>query len=218
MPTPTEILQVLAAISNQQLKPAIFWHAVMAITVIGIVIGWRPIRKAGAMALALPFLSVSIMAWAYRNPFNGAVFLLAAIAVLAFGLRQAAEKVDRAPVWATVAGSLMIVFGWVYPHFLEGGSWLRYLYESPAGLIPCPTLSVVTGFALLANGFSSRALSVMLGMLGLFYALFGAFRLGVRIDLILMLGAAALLTLALRPGFSAPERKPSSESPRPGPG
>jgi hypothetical protein len=118
MPTPTEILQVLAKISNQQFKLAIFWHALIAITVIGIFLGWRPTKKAGAMALALPLLSVSVLAWAYKNPFNGAVFLLAAIAVLAFGLHQPSEKVDRAPVWATVAGAVMIIFGWVYPHFL----------------------------------------------------------------------------------------------------
>ena len=129
-----------------------------------------------------------------------------------------AGSVRIAPPALRVAGILLIAFGWVYPHFLQGGSWLQYLYKSPAGLIPCPTLSFVIGFTLLANGFSSRGLSIFLGALGLFYAVFGAFRLGVRLDLILMLGAAALLTLALRPDFSAPELEPSSESPRPGPG
>ena len=208
MPTPSEILQVLAAISNEQVKPAIFWHVLIAITVIGISLGWRPVKKAGAMALAIPLLSVSLLAWAYGNPFNGLVFLLAAIAVLALGVHQTFEKVDRAPVWAAVAGAIMITFGWVYPHFLQAGGWFQYLYRAPSGLIPCPTLSFVTGFALLANGFSSRALSVTLGTLGLFYAVFGAFRLGVRIDLILMLGAAALLTLALRPGFGASAARP----------
>ncbi|OGD19635.1 MAG: hypothetical protein A2W03_02345 [Candidatus Aminicenantes bacterium RBG_16_63_16] len=207
MPTPTEILQALAAIVNEQRILAISWHAWLAITVIGIVLGWRPARRAGAVALAIPLLSVSTLAWAYRNPFNGLVFLLSAMAVIAIALRRPPEKVEPAPVWASAAGALMIIFGWIYPHFLEGGSWLRYLYAAPSGLIPCPTLSFVIGFSLLANGFSSRSLSITLGALGLFYALFGAFRLGVRIDLVLLLGAVALLILALSPRFSASKPK-----------
>ena len=210
MPTPTEILQVLAAISNQQSKFAIFWHAVIAVTVIGILLGWRPTKRSGAVALAIPLISVSAMAWAYRNPFNGLVFLLAAAAVVALGRRRPGEKVDRPPLWAAAAGLIMIVFGWVYPHFLQGGGWLQYLYRSPAGLIPCPTLSLVIGFLLLANGFSSRGLSILLGVLGLFYALFGAFRLGVRLDLVLMLGATALLALAFGPGCSEAKPRPTS--------
>ena len=74
--------------------------------------------------------------------------------------------------------------------------------------LTCPTLSFVIGFALLASGFSSRILSITLGAIGLFYALFGAFRLGVRIDLILLLGAASLLVLALSPRLSASKPKP----------
>jgi len=207
MPTPTQILQALAAIANEQLFLAISWHALIGLTVIGIVLGWRPTKKAGAAALALPLLSVSALAWAYKNPFNGIVFLLSAMAVIAIGLRRPQEKVDPAPVWASVAGAVMIIFGWVYPHFLEGGPWLRYLYAAPSGLIPCPTLSFVIGFALLANGFSSRSLSITLGAIGVFYALFGALRLGVRIDLVLLLGAVALFILALSPRFSSSKPK-----------
>ena len=213
MPTPTEILQTLAAIANEQAALAITWHVLIAVTAIGILASWRPTKK-GAAVVSIPLLSVSILAWAYKNPFNGLVFLLFAIAFVVIGLRRPSETVDRAPGWAAIAGLILILFGWVYPHFLGAGSWLRYLYKAPAGLIPCPTLSLVTGFALLANGFSSRAYSVTLGMLGLFYALFGAFRLGVRTDLVLGLGAAALLVLALTLGFSASQPKPSVGNPQ----
>ncbi len=200
MPTPTEILQVLAAITNEQLIIAIIWHALIAGTLIGIVLGWRPTKKAGAAALAIPLFSVSILAWAYRNPFNGLVFLIFALAFIALAVRRPGEAVDPPPAWASAIGAVLIIFGWVYPHFLGDGSWLRYLYEAPTGLIPCPTLSFVTGFALLANGFSSRAYSVALGGLGLFYALFGALRLGVRIDFVLGLGCR----LSPGPGAVAP--------------
>lgn len=111
----------------------------------------------------------------------------------AAGSRRPAVRVERPPAWVSVIGILMVAFGWVYPHFLEGASWVSSLYRAPTGLIPCPTLSVAIGLALLANGFSSRAYSVGLGLLGIFYSLFGAFRLGVGIDIVLFIGAAALL-------------------------
>jgi hypothetical protein len=90
----------------------------------------------------------------------------------------------------------MISFGWVYPHFLESGNWFNYLYAAPTGLIPCPTLSITIGFALLANGLSSRVWSLFLAIIGLFYGLFGIFRLEVHLDVGLLVGALLLFILA----------------------
>jgi hypothetical protein len=198
MPTSAEIIQTLTAISNEQKVLAILWHALIAAIVLGTLFGWRPTRKQGSMALAFPLLSVSALAWLYKNPFNGIVFLLAAAGLAFLGSRQPATAVEKPPAWASAAGSLMIAFGWAYPHFLEQASWAEYLYRAPTGLIPCPTLSLVIGFALLAKGFSSRAWANVLAALGVFYSLFGAFRLGVELDIGLLIGAGALIVLANR--------------------
>jgi hypothetical protein len=144
----------------------------------------------------MPLLSVSFFAWIHNNPFNGVVFLLSAIALALVGLRLPNEKVQSAPTCGLIFGILMVIFGWIYPHFLESGSWINYLYAAPTGLIPCPTLSITIGFALLANGISSRLWSILLAMIGLFYGVFGAFRLGVHIDIGLFLGALILFILA----------------------
>jgi hypothetical protein len=53
-------------------------------------------------------------------------------------------------------------------------------------------LSLVVGFALLANGFLSLAWTWTLVVIGLFYGLFGAFRLGVYMDLFLLVGTLLL--------------------------
>lgn len=193
MPTPDEILQGLAAISHGQAAMAILWHVALASLIAALLLGWRPTQKTGAMLLSVPLISVSALAWLAGNPFNGTVFLLFAAGLAAAGSRRPAVRVERPPVWVSVIGILMVAFGWVYPQFLEGASWVSSLYRAPTGLIPCPTLSVAIGLALLANGFSSRAYSVGLGLLGIFYSLFGAFRLGVGIDIVLFIGAAALL-------------------------
>ena len=52
----------------------------------------------------------------------------------------------------------------------------------PTGLVPCPTLSIVIGLALIVEGLDSRIwTSVLVGATGVFYGIFGAVRLGVTI-------------------------------------
>jgi hypothetical protein len=97
---------------------------------------------------------------------------------------------------AVLAGGAMALFGLCYPHFVPAGSVLAYLYRSPAGLLPCPTLSVLIGITIFLDGLGSRAWSATLAVAGLFYGAFGLFRLGVRIDGLLVLGAMALALVA----------------------
>jgi hypothetical protein len=61
------------------------------------------------------------------------------------------------------------------------------------GLIPCPTLAVLTGFALLYRGFGSGPWAMTLAISGMFYGLFGVFYLNVYLDWILLAGASILL-------------------------
>jgi hypothetical protein len=198
MPNPSEILGGLAAISSEMRILAIVWHIVIGIWIVALVSGWRPTRRLAAIALVLPLISVGVLAWMYRNPFNGVVFLLAALGLAVMGSGLPKAMVEIGACWNMAIGGLLVLFGWVYPHFLAGGSWLKYLYASPVGLIPCPTLCVVAGFALIFKGFEARAWSILLAALGVFYALFGAFRLGVWIDIVLLAGAGALFFHALK--------------------
>ena len=196
MPSAAEILKTLETISKEWLGLAVAWHILLAMAIMAVILGWRPSRKVGAALLVLPLLSVSALAWLHGNPFNGIVFALFAVLLAVLGLGLPAARVTPAPGWARAVGVVLVAFGWVYPYFVGGGSWLRYIGVAPTGLIPCPTLSMLVGFTLLANGFGSRAYSLSLGLLGVFYGAFGAFRLGVRIDLVLFAGAVALLAFA----------------------
>ncbi|MFO7670922.1 MAG: hypothetical protein R6W31_14800 [Bacteroidales bacterium] len=91
-----------------------------------------------------------------------------------------------------VIGILMIVFGLIYPHFITSDSFVKYLYASTAGIIPCPTLSIIIGFLLLYNGFGSQAITLTLVIFGLFYGIFGVLKLAVYLDIFLIFGAASL--------------------------
>jgi hypothetical protein len=207
MPNPSDILEGLALIADEMAFLAILWHAMAAVVLVGIIFGWRPSRRLGATLSAVPLLSVGILAWIYKNPFNGAVFLLFAVILAVIGLRMPKERVQKPQAWGFIFGALLILFGWIYPHFSGGGTWLRYLYAAPTGLIPCPTLSLTIGFAMLAKGFSSRAWSTLLAVIGIFYGLFGAFRLGVHIDFFLFVGALLLLGQGMASKPSAPQKK-----------
>lgn len=110
---------------------------------------------------------------------------------------------DAVPVevghWGSLAfGMLLVVFGLVYPHFLAANSLLEYAYAAPTGDIPCPTLCVLIGLAIVLNGLGSRLYSVVFGAGGLFYGLFAWLRLDATIDVTLAAGSLTLLGTALR--------------------
>ncbi|HEM49136.1 MAG TPA: hypothetical protein ENO27_02885 [Caldithrix sp.] len=209
MPTPADILTGLSIIANDMIGLAIVWHILAAAAIIGIIFGWRPSKRSGASLLSIPLLSVGIIALKYDNPFNGVVFLFFSVVLLVLASRLPKKRIQKAPIWAFLFGIFMILFGWIYPHFLQDGTWLKYLYAAPMGLIPCPTLSFTIGFAMLANGFSSRVWSIVLVIIGVFYSLFGALRLGVHLDFVLLAGSLLLLIQVLILKSAVPSRKAS---------
>jgi hypothetical protein len=199
VPSAAHILESLTTIANKAVPLAVGWHVLLAIGGLLLLKGWKPSRRIAAALLTLPLISVGVLAWAFHNPFNGSVFLALALALLAASARVDKAGIRKGPPWVIGLGVLMAVFGWIYPHFLEGGSPLRYLYAAPTGLVPCPTLAIVIGLALIGDGIGTVRWSVLLGTAGTFYALFGTLGLGVRIDLLLLVGAAALIVRASWP-------------------
>jgi hypothetical protein len=200
VPTTDQILSGLSQIANNWRFLAILWHVYFGVLALALVLGARPPKRLAGVLLGLPLFSVSALAWAAGNPFNGTFFALSGITSITVAARLQDGRVQVAPLWVATAGVLLFAFGWVYPHFLNTSSFLPYLYSAPMGLVPCPTISVVTGLALILGGLESRAWSLVLGITGIFYGIFGAARLGVPIDWVLLLGALTLVffTLILR--------------------
>ncbi len=195
MPDPTQILSGLRAIANSSRDLAIGWHIVGWLVAARIALGWRPQRRGVAIILALPLLSVAALAWKHGNPFNGIVLSAAAVVLVGLGSTLPKTPTDRAVPWARALGGAIMIYGLVYPHFLDARSSLEYLYAAPTGLVPCPTISFVIGVALALDGLGSRPWSLVLAGFGLFYAVFGMFRLGVVLDVGLLVGAIALAAL-----------------------
>ena len=197
--SPESILAGLAGIANRWSAVAVAWHVYFGLGALALLAGLRPSRRFAALAMVLPLVSVAVLAALARNPFNSGLFALGGIVLAVIAVRTGPQSVVPAAGWRLVTGFFLLVFGWVYPHFLEGEPWLVYLYRAPLGLVPCPTLSAVIGATLVLGNFGSRAWPLALAALGLFYGVFGAAVLGVTIDWLLAAGALALAISGFRP-------------------
>lgn len=198
MPTPEQILSGLSRISNDWQILAIIWHIYFLLIAAALISGYRPSKKLTGILLSLPVFSVSILAWWYGILFNGLIYAVIGILLIIISIRISSENVSFGSLWIVVPGILLFLFGWVYPHFSVASSLPIYVYAAPTGLIPCPTLSIVIGLSLILNNFGSKSWALILGVAGMFYGVFGAARLGVTIDLILLLGAIIITITAFQ--------------------
>lgn len=197
MPHARTIVEGLRVISNDAIGLAIGWHVVMLVVGAALWMGWRASRRTTGLLLTAPIASAAATAFAFSNPFNGAVLGILAIALVVVALRLDERLPPERNAVTTVAGVVVLAFGFFYPHFLETRPAAIYLVAAPIGLVPCPTLALVIGITVIAGGLGSRAWSLVLAVAGLFYGVFGVFRLGVQLDIGLVAGAIALLAVAL---------------------
>ncbi|MGD8317196.1 MAG: hypothetical protein PVH76_05585 [Myxococcales bacterium] len=199
MPTSFEILRQLAQISDEQRPAAILWHGVLVALLVGLGLGFRPREHHARVALVAPIASASVFAWAYGNAFNGMVLGLGSAMLAMLGAyAPSPRRVQPAGFASTVAGVLILAVGWAYPDFEDSVWGWRAVIEAPVGVIPCPTLLVVTGLAVLGGGLGSAAWSAALCAIGLFYGTLGALHLGVTADWVLVVGAVLPVGVALR--------------------
>jgi hypothetical protein len=205
MPDAAEILAGLAELAEQSMMVAMLWHVLIAGAVLALARGWRPQADVAATLLASLPASAATLALLQGNWFNGTVLGTTAIALLVLSTRLGWAPVRGGAPLNRSVGVALVVFGYLYPHFLESMSPLWYLVAAPLGVVPCPTLAVLIGFTLLeARGFS-RGWIVVVATAGLFYGAVGVVRLGVWLDLPLLLGALALLPMMV----AVPRSKPA---------
>lgn len=196
------ILEGLTTIANEWPRLAIAWHAVLVVLVARLAIGPPPPRRTVALVLASSMLSVGALAWWSGNPFNGTMFTGLGLWLLRLAIDLRGATIIASSRATVAGGAGLAVFGLVYPHFLAAASPLAYLYRSPVGLIPCPTLSFAAGVTLIAAGFQCRWWTAALAGMGLVYGLVGVFALRVTIDTALVAGALFLAATAVRRGSS----------------
>jgi hypothetical protein len=186
-----QLLESMHAIAIDTMWLAMLWHVALLVALVAFLRGWRPNSRLAARLLALPVVSVAIVAAVAGNPFNTIVFAALAIVFVAYAQRMPATTIVRPADWQVTAGHAFIGFGVFYPHFLEGQSPLAYIVAAPFGALPCPTLTVLAGFTLIAGGFS-RAWNHTLVFFSVFYGAVGVAKLDIWIDIVLVLSGLAL--------------------------
>jgi hypothetical protein len=185
------ILQGLTIIAGEWQRLAIAWHGAAALLIAALVVR-RATQQWVTSSLTLPLFSVAALAWWAGNPVNTLAFAGTAVALV-----RAAASFPRMPLvwgrpWEVVSGATLCAFGWVYPHFLAG-PWWQYLYQSPLGLIPCPTLAFIVGISVATPSLQSTRWGFLVSSIAAVYGAIGAFVLGVAIDWVLLAGAALLV-------------------------
>jgi hypothetical protein len=199
LPSADQVLAQLEALASTGRGVAFIWHCLVLLGLGALWLGpWVPSRRLAGMASALPLVSAAVLAGVSENPFNAAVVGAAAAALLTLGLRLSTDPVKRAGPVPAALGALTVAYALLYPHFVPGG-WPYAVLMAPVGVLPCPSLALVLGLALLSGGFGSRAWSLVAAGVSLFYALFGMFRLGVWLDAGLLAAAVALIFFTLLP-------------------
>ena len=193
MPKTEEILNGLQTIVNDYSTIAIIWHVIFYALIAALIFKWLPTNRLFGLLICAPILSVAVLAFLSGNPFNGILFSILTVLIIISALRASSQPVQTSQIIFMVIGIMMIVFGLVYPHFVNTDSFLKYVYASPVGLIPCPTLSILIGFLLLYNGFGSQSSTLTFIAFGLFYGIFGVLKLAVFLDIFLVFGTIALL-------------------------
>lgn len=193
MPTKEELLAGLTSLANGYSNIAITWHIIILILIAALFAGWKPGNSLMILLLSSLLMSVSVFAGLDGNMFNAAIFAFLVIVSIYATLRSGNDIIRGDRSWPDIAGLLLIIFGFIYPEFLQTDSLLEFAYAAPTGLIPCPTLSVLTGFALLYRGFGSVTWSLTIVAAGIFYGFFGVFYLGVNLDWFLVAGSLLLM-------------------------
>ncbi|HET9744713.1 MAG TPA: hypothetical protein VFP97_03305 [Chitinophagaceae bacterium] len=193
MPTREEILAGLTSLANEYSDIAIAWHIIILMLIAALFAGWKPRNRLMILLLSTLFLSVSVFAGIENNVFNAAIFAFLVIMSIytTLGTGNGLIRGDRS--WPDITGLSLIIFGLIYPEFFQTDSFLEFAYAAPTGLVPCPTLCVLTGFALLYRGFGSVTWSLTVVAAGIFYGFFGVFYLGVNLDWFLVAGSLILL-------------------------
>jgi hypothetical protein len=187
VPTSEVILSWATAVANEWRWLAIAWHVALATLLIAVIA--RVSRRLLAFLLLSPVVSVALLAARSGNLFNALTFAAIAALLLRAAVSLPAGPVTLASPGWVFAGTALVAFGWVYPHFLQAATWVAYLYASPFGLLPCPTLAVVLGVTLACDGLRSAKWSVPLSAAGLLYGLIGIAILQVSLDVWLLIGA-----------------------------
>jgi hypothetical protein len=191
MPTPEEILTSTAYLANKYMAIAVMWHVVIVLLLTAYISQKQMSSRIYYGLPGLLFLSVALLAFSVLNFFNALVYFGLSVLLLRKSITTGDSRFElNKSITLTISAYAIILSGLVYPHFLDSDIF-AYIVASPTGVIPCPTLLLVSGTSLLFVRPDDKSIFYILIPVNVVYGLIGIFVLGVYLDIIL-LGTAIL--------------------------
>lgn len=182
------ILVYLGVVANSSLLQNFLVHILAILAIAAIAVGHNAaIRRITFQGvLSVLFLSVTIKALIYGNPFHAVTFGILAATSLS-QLSRGRENIEIAKSrWTLVLALVFIFAGIWYPEFVEQNI-LMLLFVSPLGSIPCPTLLTALGLMLLVSPGLTKTQYLITAVMGLIYGVIGVFVLKVYLDITLLM-------------------------------
>ena len=183
-----EILNYLEVLANNSLWVNFLMHIVALMALIAVFVLTKQNLKRWIFqgAVSILFLSVTIHALIFGNPFHTVTFgLLALTALVQLFVKK--ENIRAAESkWITAIALFFIFIGLWYPEFVDKNA-LMLLMVSPVGVIPCPTLLTTIGLLMLTMPSVSKAQYIITIAMGIVYGVIGVFVFKVYLDITLLI-------------------------------
>jgi hypothetical protein len=192
--SPEAIAALLDEVSKDVRSYSAFVH-ILFLVVVGLGLLVEKIRNTTfSLFIALISLSATVIAVKYVIVPNiilfATFFVLIIHAFLTKNLRFDLRNI--APV-NLLFGTVALIFGFWYLHWVEAPTWLNGLIFSPLGAVNCPTMLTVCGFLCLSEEPRSALLEATVALTTLYFGFFGLFRLGAYVDVALIICALFLI-------------------------
>ncbi len=194
MKTPEAVRSMLENVSKELKSYSAFVH-ILFLVVIGMGIFVKKIRNS-MFSLFIAFLSLSaaIISAKYMIVPNIIIFVMFLTLIIHAYLTKKLnfDLKNIAPI-NLLFGFIGLLFGFWYLHWVQSPVWLNALLYSPLGVLNCPTMVTICGFLCLTKGPRSYMLEVSVALVTLYTGFFGVFRLGVYVDVVLIICALFLI-------------------------
>ncbi|HBW36334.1 hypothetical protein [Desulfosporosinus sp. BICA1-9] len=182
------VLNYLEMLANHSLWVNFSMHmmALMALFAIFVVTKENLKRWIFQAAVSILFLSVTINALIFGNPFHAVTFgILALTALVQLFVRKENIKIAESK-WIIAIALFFIFMGLWYPEFVDKNA-LMLLVFSPVGVIPCSTLLTTIGLLTLIMPSVNRFQYLITIIMGIVYGVIGVFVFSVYLDITLLI-------------------------------
>lgn len=181
------LLEYLTIISNKNLLLNIGMHLLIIISIATIYLlkDMKVKRCIVSSTLLALFLSVTITAIIYGNPFHAITFgIMTLVAGFVVIKSKNILSIPQKSI-QTIVAFMFILIGLWYPEFVKASVFEHFII-SPVGVVPCPTLITALGILNLYYPNVNKRQFVVTVFFGIIYGFIGTFKLGVYLDLFLV--------------------------------